>query len=72
MDDLERQVLDLEREHPRYNGVKDDAIRRRLNMSPTSYFQILNQLLDDPAALEADPVLINRLRRIRNGNDRTL
>ncbi|SMX80125.1 Protein of unknown function (DUF3263) [Brevibacterium casei CIP 102111] len=37
-------MLDLEREHPRYNGVKDDAIRRRLNMSATSYFQILNRL----------------------------
>lgn len=68
MDDLERAVLDLEREHPRYNGTKDDAIRRRLNMSATSYFQILNQLLDDPAALKADPVLINRLRRLRDQN----
>lgn len=68
MDDLGRAVLDLEREHPRYNGAKDDAIRRRLNMSATSYFQILNQLLDDPAALEADPVLINRLRRLRDQN----
>ncbi|MCT1446159.1 DUF3263 domain-containing protein [Brevibacterium casei] len=68
MDDLERAVLDLEREHPRYNGAKDDAIRRRLNMSATSYFQILNQLLDDPAALESDPVLLNRLRRVRNQN----
>lgn len=65
MNDLEREVLDLEREYPRYNGAKDDQIRRRLNMSATSYFQILNRLLDDPAALEADPVLINRLRRIR-------
>lgn len=61
-------MLDLEREHPRYNGAKDDAIRRRLNMSATSYFQILNQLLDDPAALESDPVLLNRLRRVRNQN----
>lgn len=68
MDDLGRRILDLEREHPRYNGTKDDAIRRRLNMSATSYFQILNQLLDDPAALEADPVLINRLRRLRDQN----
>ena len=68
MDDLGRAVLDLEREHPRYNGAKDDAIRRRLNMSATSYFPILNQLLDDPAALEADPVLINRLRRLRDQN----
>ncbi|WP_156491151.1 DUF3263 domain-containing protein [Brevibacterium casei] len=44
MDDLGRRILDLEREHPRYNGTKDDAIRRRLNMSATSYFQILNRL----------------------------
>lgn len=72
MDDLHRRILDLEREHPKYGGAKDHAIRARFGMSATSYYQILNQLLDDPAALEADPVLINRLRRIRNGNDRSV
>lgn len=67
MDELARRVLDLEKRHQKHNGVKDDAIRRELNMSATAYYQILNQLLDSPDALAAEPVLVNRLRRIRNG-----
>jgi hypothetical protein len=35
-------------------------------MSATSYFQILNSLLDNPAALASDPMLVKRLRRIRS------
>lgn len=66
MDDLDRQILKLEKQHPKYSGVKDHEIRERFNMSATSYFQILNTLIDDPEAAWQEPVLINRLRRIRN------
>ncbi|WP_181275967.1 DUF3263 domain-containing protein [Brevibacterium oceani] len=72
MNDLHRQILKLEKQHPRYGGAKDDAIRERFDMSATSYFQILNALIDDPEAAWLEPVLVNRLRRLRNGNDRTL
>ncbi|RBP66363.1 uncharacterized protein DUF3263 [Brevibacterium sanguinis] len=65
MNELERKVLDFEKRHPKYNGAKDDAIRQEFDMSATAYYQILNQLLDSPDALEAEPALINRLRRIR-------
>jgi hypothetical protein len=34
-------------------------------MSSTRYYQVLNSLLDNPAALAADPMLIKRLRRMR-------
>lgn len=67
MDDLGRQVLDLERQHPKYGGAKDHAIRERFGFSATTYFQILNRLLDDPEAAWMEPVLINRLRRLRDG-----
>lgn len=67
MDDLGRQVLDLERKHPKYGGTKDHAIRERFGFSATTYFQILNRLLDDPEATWMEPVLINRLRRLRDG-----
>lgn len=69
MDDLGRQVLDLERKHPKYCGAKDDAIRERFGFSATTYFQILNRLLDDPEAAWMEPTLINRLRRIRDGDN---
>nr|WP_184570686.1 DUF3263 domain-containing protein [Streptomyces zagrosensis] len=46
-------------------GAKERAIRERLGISPTRYYQLLNALLDDPRALRHDPVTVNRLRRIR-------
>ncbi len=39
-------------------------------MSATRYYQVLNQLLDDEAALAADPMLIKRLRRQRDARQR--
>ena len=36
-----------------------------LNLPPTRYYQILNELIDTPEALRFDPVLIKRLRRQR-------
>ena len=39
-------------------------------MSATRYYQVLNALIDYPAALEADPMLIKRLRRLRASRQR--
>ncbi|WP_326689559.1 MULTISPECIES: DUF3263 domain-containing protein [unclassified Streptomyces] len=53
-------------------GAKERAIRERLGMSPVRYYQLLNWLLDDQAALAYDPVTVNRLRRARqHSRDRT-
>ena len=40
-------------------------------MSATRYYQVLNALIDNPAALAADPMLIKRLRRLRSQRQRT-
>jgi hypothetical protein len=61
----ERAVLDFERRPWKRAGAKDEAIRTEFGISPTSYFQILNALLDDPAALAYNPTLVGRLRRRR-------
>ncbi|MFD6417554.1 DUF3263 domain-containing protein [Streptomyces sp. NPDC060194] len=58
-------VLALERRAWPGPGAKERAIREGLGLSPTRYYQHLNALLDDPAALASDPVTVNRLRRIR-------
>ncbi|MEV6796524.1 DUF3263 domain-containing protein [Streptomyces sp. NPDC051320] len=47
-------------------GPRDRAIREELGVSPTSYFQLLNALLDSPGAVTVDPVTVNRLRRLRD------
>ncbi|AUH41401.1 DUF3263 domain-containing protein [Streptomyces sp. CMB-StM0423] len=58
-------VLALEKRAWPGPGAKERAIRERLGLSPTRYYQVLNALLDDPRAQEYDPVTVNRLRRVR-------
>jgi len=65
MSPLELAMLDFERRRWRAGGQKDKAIRDCFDISPTRYFQILNAVIDDPRALVADPVTVNRLRRLR-------
>ncbi|MGQ4514490.1 DUF3263 domain-containing protein [Streptomyces sp. DW26H14] len=61
----DRAVLALERLSWSGPGAKERAIRERLGMSPTRYYQVLNALIDDRAATAYDPVTLNRLRRVR-------
>lgn len=63
-------ILDFERQWWRYSGAKETAIRERFDMSATRYYQVLNVLLDQPAALAHDPLLIRRLRRLRDARAR--
>lgn len=64
--DREVAILDFEKQQWKYAGAKEDAIRRTFEISPTRYRQVLNALLDHQAALAAEPVLIKRLRRLRD------
>ncbi|MEN3307356.1 MAG: hypothetical protein V7603_3558 [Micromonosporaceae bacterium] len=61
----ERQVLAFERQWWKHAGAKEQAIRDLFELSATRYYQLLNALLDNPAALAYDPVLVQRLRRLR-------
>lgn len=61
----ERSVLALERRGFSGPGAKERAVREELGLAPVRYYQLLNALLDDPRALAADPVTVNRLRRVR-------
>ncbi|TCB99033.1 DUF3263 domain-containing protein [Micromonospora zingiberis] len=65
LSDRERELLAFERQWWRHAGAKEQAIRDRFGLSATRYYQLLNALLDNPAALAADPVLVGRLRRLR-------
>jgi hypothetical protein len=44
----------------------DRAIFDTFGVRPTIYYQRLDALLDLPAAVAAEPVLVNRLRRLRD------
>jgi hypothetical protein len=58
-------VLAFERQWWKYAGAKEEAIRRQFGISPTAYYQLLSRLIDEPAALAADPMLVKRLQRQR-------
>lgn len=51
-------------------GRQGQAIRELFDLSATRYYQILNALIDDPAALAHDPMLVKRLRRMRSSRQR--
>ena len=64
------EILAFERQWWKYAGAKEQAIKELFDMSSTRYYQVLNALLDNPAALAADPMLVKRLRRLRSSRQR--
>ena len=67
----EHAILAFERQWWKAPGAKDRAIRELFDMSPTRYYQLLNNLMEKQAALAADPMLVKRLRRQRATRQRT-
>jgi len=63
--DRERELLAFERQWWRYAGAKEQAIREVFDISATRYYQLLSELIDLPAALAHDPMLVKRLLRLR-------
>ncbi len=61
----EQRILAFERQWWKHAGAKEQAIRDQFEISSTRYYQAVNSLLDNPAALAHDPVLVRRLRRLR-------
>ncbi|MCU1432557.1 MAG: hypothetical protein JWP95_1662 [Actinotalea sp.] len=70
LSDRDQQILAFERQWWKYAGAKEQAVRELFEMSATRYYQVLNALIDSPAALEHDPMLIKRLRRMRSSRQR--
>jgi Protein of unknown function (DUF3263) len=66
----EHEMLTFERQWWRSAGAKETAIREKFGVTPTRYYQVLNALVDRPAALAADPLLVRRLRRLRSARRR--
>jgi hypothetical protein len=62
----DRAILDFERIWWREPGPKEAAIRDRLELSATRYYTLLNDLLEMPEAMDYDPLVVRRLRRVRD------
>jgi hypothetical protein len=65
MDDRSLQILAFEREAWKLQIPKERAIRERFGFSAARYHQLLTRIIDMPEALQEDPMLVRRLRRVR-------
>jgi hypothetical protein len=63
--ELEMRILAFERSWWQSPGAKEREIFEAFGMSPTRYYQLLNELIDRPEAARFDPALVARLRRRR-------
>lgn len=63
--DAETRLLVFERSWASPGGAKEAAIRAEFSVSPARYYQMLYALIDSPAALRFDPLLVRRVQRLR-------
>lgn len=66
LSERERRLLDFERSWWLEGTSKREGIRRRLGISPATYYSEMRRLLWQRDALDYDPLLVRRLRRREN------
>lgn len=63
------ELLDFEEKwgrDPRRHADKLEACRSDLGIPPARYFQLLGRVIDTAEAVEYSPMLVRRLRRLRD------
>ena len=70
MSERDMRILAFERSWWRLAGAKERDILEVFGVPVTRYYQLLNDLIDRPEAVEFDPVLVTRLRRQRSRRKR--
>jgi hypothetical protein len=70
LSDRDRAILAFEAEWVRHAGAKEEAIRAELDLSPARYYQLLGRLIETADAQAHDPMLVKRLRRLRDARAR--
>jgi hypothetical protein len=65
LSDLDREILAFEEDWVTHAGAKDTAVREKFDLTPAGYHQLLNRIIDNPAAEAHAPRLVRRLRRLR-------
>lgn len=65
LSDLEKRILEFEKQWWQYAGAKESSIRELFQIPPSRYYEILNYLIDRDEALAVAPMLVKRLRRMR-------
>ena len=67
----ELAILEFERSWWLQPGPKDQAIEFGLGLSAATYYEMLHELLDNPAARRRDPLTIRRLEAIMKRGDQS-
>ena len=65
LSDRDQRILAFERQWPKHVGAKEEAVRAEFGLSSARYYQLLNAVIDSPAAIVHDPMLARRLQRVR-------
>jgi Protein of unknown function (DUF3263) len=71
LDERSVRVLEFEARAWQHAGLKAEAIREEFGLSAARYYRILGELIDSPAALRHDPMLVKRLQRMREARAAT-
>ena len=71
LDERSIRVLAFEGRAWQQAGLKAEAIREEFGISAARYYRILGELIDSPAALRHDPMLVKRLQRMREARAAT-
>ncbi|MDQ6614835.1 MAG: DUF3263 domain-containing protein [Actinomycetota bacterium] len=66
LSERDRAIIDFERSWWTTSGPKEVAIRSRFDFSATRYYQLLGALINSPDAAAYDPLVVRRLRRVRD------
>lgn len=64
--DQQAAILAFEGSWWTYGDGKEQSIEALFGLSAGDYYLALNALLYEPAALEASPMVVRRLRRVRD------
>ena len=64
--DRDRAIIEFERTWWSEESSKEVLIRENFDLSTTRYYEILGELIDSQEAYEFDPLVIRRLRRLRD------
>lgn len=59
-------IIEFERTWWSEDSSKESIIRERFELSTTRYYELLGELIDSDEAYEHDPLVIRRLRRLRD------
>jgi hypothetical protein len=62
----DRAIIEFEQSWWSQDASKESIIRERFELSTTRYYELLGDLIDSDEAYAHDPLVIRRLRRLRD------